>query len=96
MLYIPDSGGSSSQAAGRNPGARVYADPQHSSHLLIIKVVSFLNVAVIAKSNISSGTYLNLKSIAYNSTTRQYTLTRSDDTTVTYSSDTYYLVMLWS
>ena len=55
-----------------------------------------MNVAVIAKSNISSGTYLNLKSIAYNSTTRQYTLTRSDDTTVTYSSDTYYLVILWS
>lgn len=55
-----------------------------------------MNIAVVGKSSISSGTFLSIKNIAYNATTHMYTLTKSDDTTVTYSSDLYYLVILWS
>lgn len=55
-----------------------------------------MNIAVVGKSSISSGTFLSVKNIAYNATTHMYTLTKSDDTTVQYSSDVYYLVILWN
>lgn len=55
-----------------------------------------MTVILIGKSSFSSGTFPNCKSIAYDSATRNYTITKADNTTMTYSSDTYYVSILWS
>ena len=55
-----------------------------------------MTVILIGKSSFSSGTFPNCKSIAYDSVTRNYTITKADNTTITYSADSYYVSILWS
>ena len=55
-----------------------------------------MTVILIGKAAFSSSTFPNCKSIAYDSTTRNYTITKADNTTATYSSDSYYVSILWN
>lgn len=55
-----------------------------------------MTIIIINKTIFSSGTFTGVKSIAYNETTRMYTITRSDDSTASYSADAYYVSMLWT
>lgn len=55
----------------------------------------FMNVILIHKTSFATGEFRDLKSIAYDAATYMYTLTKSDNTTVTYSATTYYLQFIW-
>ena len=55
-----------------------------------------MTVVLIGKASFSSGTFSNCKSIAYDSATRNYTITKADNTTATYSADSYYVSILWA
>ncbi len=55
-----------------------------------------MTIVIINKTLFSAGTFTGVKNIAYNEITKMYTITRSDDSTVSYSADTYYVSMLWT
>lgn len=55
-----------------------------------------MTIIMIHKSLFSSGTFTGVKNIAYNESTKLYTITRSDDSTASYSADTYYVSILWT
>ena len=55
----------------------------------------FMNVILIHKTSFATGEFRDLKSIDYDAATYMYTLTKSDNTTVTYSATTYYLQFIW-
>lgn len=55
-----------------------------------------MTIVIINKTLFSSGTFTGVTNIAYNETTKMYTITRSDGTTASYSADTYYVSMLWT
>ena len=54
-----------------------------------------MDVLIVAKGAFQTGVLKGIKDIAFNSTTQVYTLTKSDNSTVTYSAELYYLVLLW-
>ena len=55
-----------------------------------------MTVVLIGKASFSSGTFPNCKSIAFDAATRMYTITKADNSTATYSADSYYVSILWS
>lgn len=55
-----------------------------------------MTVVLIGKTSFSSGTFPNCKSIAFDAVTRLYTITKADNTTATYSADSYYVSILWA
>lgn len=54
-----------------------------------------MDIIVIHKSAFSTGEFRGVKSIAYNAATYMYTITKADDSTVQYSSATYYIQFIW-
>lgn len=55
-----------------------------------------MTVLLVFKTGFQSGTFTGVKNIAYDPGTQIYTITKSDNTTVTYSGTQYYLVLLWN
>lgn len=55
-----------------------------------------MHILLIGKTTFQTGGFEDCKSIAYNTATHLYTITKSDNTTVTYSSDLYYVSILWT
>ena len=55
-----------------------------------------MTVLVVSKTVMQSGELKDVKNIAYDASTRVYTLTYADNTTHTYSGDLYYVTMLWT
>ena len=54
-----------------------------------------MDVILIHKTAFTTGEFRGLKSIAFDSATQNYTLTKSDNTTATYSAVTYYIQFIW-
>ena len=55
-----------------------------------------MTVVLIGKASFSSDTFPNCKSVAFDAATRMYTITKADNSTATYSADSYYVSILWS
>ena len=55
-----------------------------------------MTIVIVNKTMFSSGTFTGVTNLAYDATNRQYTITRSDGSTASYSSDTYYVSLLWT
>ena len=55
-----------------------------------------MTVVLIGKASFSSGTFPNCKSIAFDAATRLDTITKADNTTTTFSADSYYVSILWA
>ena len=54
-----------------------------------------MDVILISKTAFVSGEFKGVKSIAFDEATQLYTITKADDTTVSYSAVTYYLQLIW-
>lgn len=54
-----------------------------------------MDVILISKTAFVSGEFKGVKSIAFDDTTQLYTITKADNTIVTYSAVTYYLQIIW-
>lgn len=54
-----------------------------------------MDIIVIHKTAFTTGEFRNVKSIAYDPATLNYTITKADNTTAVYSSVTYYLQFIW-
>lgn len=55
-----------------------------------------MTVLLIGKSTFSSGTFPGCKSVAFDAATQNYTITKADNTTATYSATQYYISILWN
>lgn len=55
-----------------------------------------MTVLIVSKTTMQSGELKSVKNIAYDASTRVYTLTYENNTTQTYSGDLYYVTMLWT
>ena len=54
-----------------------------------------VDIILIHKTAFTTGEFRGVKSIAFNASTQVYTITKSDDTTATYSAVTYYIQFIW-
>ena len=54
-----------------------------------------MDIIIMHKIAFSTGEFKGVKNIAYDPATMMYTITKSDNTTVQYSSTTYYLQFIW-
>lgn len=57
--------------------------------------VKSVDIIIMHKIAFSTGEFRGVKNIAYDPVTMMYTITKSDNTTVQYSSTTYYLQFIW-
>lgn len=55
-----------------------------------------MHIMLIAKTDFQTGGFKDCKSIAFDAATQNYTITKSDNTTVTYSANLYYVSILWT
>lgn len=54
-----------------------------------------MDVILISKVAFVTGEFKGVKSIAFDESTQLYTITKSDNTTATYSAVSYYLQIVW-
>lgn len=55
-----------------------------------------MTVLIVSKTTMQSGELKSVKNIAFDASTRVYTLTYENNTTQTYNGDLYYVTMLWT
>lgn len=54
-----------------------------------------LDILLIHKTGFTTGEFRGVKSVAFDSATQLYTITKSDSSTVQYSAVSYYIQFLW-
>lgn len=68
----------------------------HNTPILLFKAGGGnMDVILISKVAFVSGEFKGVKSIAFDESTQLYTITKSDNTTATYSAVSYYLQIVW-
>ena len=64
--------------------------------LILCKRGDNVHILLISKTDFQSGGFKDCKSVVFDAATQIYTITKADNTTVTYSASLYYISILWS
>ena len=54
-----------------------------------------VDIIIMHKTAFSTGEFRGVKKIEYDAATLNYTITKADNTTATYSAATYYIQFIW-